>query len=31
VRPDDLGEGEKKEYWAENVRVVEEILRKYPL
>jgi hypothetical protein len=27
-RPDDLGEGEKK-YWAENVRVVEEILRKY--
>ena len=28
-RPDDLGEGEKKEYWAENVRVVEEILKKY--
>ena len=29
VPPNDLGEGEKNEYWAENVRVVEEIFRKY--
>ena len=28
-RPDGLSDGEKKKYWAENMRVVEEILMKY--